>query len=310
MRVLVPFSRTVEDRRSRAGEMHRALFAVLVLSMIAGCVNPFGSDNGGKQPIEDVPMDWQPAWSPDGNTIAYTHHAVLESPEDSSDTSGIYLVKTDGTGNRLLIAGGELSDWSPDCGEIVFNLATQIYTIDTSGTGLTQLTIGDKSCYADWSPDGSRIAYSVTSGDSEGVWVMDRDGLNNRFLRWHGVAPDWSPDGSEIAYEQLVSNHIGPEIYSMTSEGADTARLTFTERGAYLPAWSPDGTKIVFASSRSVQVMPADGGNPEVLACGSQPAWSSDGSEIIYCKTTVDEVRLWIIGADGTNDRRFFTGGK
>jgi len=310
VRILARPGVVIRIRQAGPRKAYKAFLASLGLCAMVGCMNPFGTNNGGKQPIKDVPMDWQPAWSPDGSTIAYTHHAVLESPEDSSDTSGIYLVGADGTGNRLLIAGGEFPDWSPNCSSLVFNLGTQIYRIDTTGTGLTQLTTGEKSPYPDWSPDGSEIAYSVTSGDSEGVWLMESDGSNRRLIRWLGIAPDWSPDASALTYEQMVPNHVGPEIYRMTPEGADTTRLTFTDYGAYSPAWSPDGMKICFASSGSIQVMDSQGGNPEILSCGSQPAWSPDGSEIIYCKSSEDEVRLWIIAADGTNDRRFFTGGK
>src|SRR5689334_14506573 len=68
-------------------------------------------------PLTNQPADTSPAWSPDGNWIAYAHFAP-----DPSDTSGLFVVDTTGSGRRLLAIGFPGSiDWSPDSRSIVYN---------------------------------------------------------------------------------------------------------------------------------------------------------------------------------------------
>jgi len=57
-----------------------------------------------------------------------------------------------------------------------------------------------------WSPDGSRIAFSMGWGDREpdefGTFVMDADGTDVRRLEGVAGRLAWSPDGLKIAYQR------------------------------------------------------------------------------------------------------------
>src|SRR3954463_828764 len=67
-------------------------------------------------------------------------------------------------------------------GKIAFERAGQIWTINPDGTGETQLTTGPfPSSEPDWSPDGSRIAYthvytSCPGGSCREIRIMNADG--------------------------------------------------------------------------------------------------------------------------------------
>jgi TolB protein len=126
-----------------------------------------------------------------------------------------------------------------------------IYVMNPDGTGVVQqLTIGafiDGS--ADWSPDGSKIAFQryVKHGTSQ-VFVMNADGsVIKQLTTLGGMAPAWSPDSTKIAF---YSNRSGTsQIYVMSSSGETTTApaVQITTSGGSLPDWSLDGTRIVFS---------------------------------------------------------------
>src|SRR5688572_29864951 len=72
---------------------------------------------------------------------------------------------------------------SPDARTVAFTVGTvdkpgnrvltQIYTVRIDGTGMKQITSGDRSNSSPrWSPDGKRIAFT-TGGQ---IWMMEPDG--------------------------------------------------------------------------------------------------------------------------------------
>src|SRR5258707_968040 len=69
-------------------------------------------------------------------------------------------------------------------GKIVFNLPPDVYTINSDGSDVRQLTGFTDGTFIDapaWSPDGSQIIFVVVPpGDSiiGQLWVMNADGSN------------------------------------------------------------------------------------------------------------------------------------
>jgi len=120
--------------------------------------------------------DGVPAWSPDGQRIAF------ESDRDGDRE--IYVMNADGSGVTRLTdhdAPDALAAWSPDGQRIAFMSARDgdfdIYVMNADGSGVTRLTDNDAVDWApDWSPDGQRIAFmSARDGDFD-IYVMNAAG--------------------------------------------------------------------------------------------------------------------------------------
>jgi Tol biopolymer transport system component len=137
---------------------------------------------GGGRPGHGPASD--PAWSPDGKTIAFVRlNASLGDP--------IYVVNSDGSGLRNLTPKpvGAYADpaWSPDGRKLAFvsdrDGNSEVYVMNANGKGQRNLT-RNPAFDADpaWSPDGRKIAFASKRDGSYGVYVMNADGSGQQRL--------------------------------------------------------------------------------------------------------------------------------
>jgi TolB protein len=122
-----------------------------------------------------------------------------------------------------------------------------------------------------WSPDGSRIAFTVAVGPHRSLFAAAPAGGHPAQLTPFGARPVWSPDGERVAFDS------GGDVY-VVAPGGQPVRVA---AGAD-PAWSPDGRTLAFARGDSIYVVPASGGDARRLTQGWDPVWSPDGEEILY----------------------------
>ncbi|MEO2006109.1 MAG: LpqB family beta-propeller domain-containing protein [Candidatus Poribacteria bacterium] len=251
-----------------------------------------------------------PAWSPNGQSIAFT--------VGFGGSSDIYVMDADGSNPRKLAdhAGNLTSPtWSPDGKSIafashsVFSLdgpptSADIYVMDADGANQRNLTNHPRRDFSPtWSPDGKSIAFASAPegnlfGDAD-IHVIDADGKSRRSLTNqpnNESSPAWSPDGNSIAFikDQRVGDAISSEatsdVYVMNVTGAEQRNLTNHPGFTGSPAWSPDGKGIAFYARRGgngdIYVMDADGANQWRLTnpdnWDASPAWSPDGKSIVF----------------------------
>jgi len=173
---------------------------------------------------------WRPAWSPDGQLIAFF------SLRDGNDE--IYTIGADGTYVRRLTnspADDANPAWSPDGSKIAFVSNRtgdfEIWVMETDGSNPVQITADPADDdWPSWSPDGSKIAFTSDRSGNRGIWVMNADGTSPTLLvENNSTTATWSPDGSWIAFDR------GGSLYIMNADGSNVQRV----RSGMFPFWGP-----------------------------------------------------------------------
>ena len=208
-----------------------------------------------------------------------------------------------------------------------------VYVMDADGTGVVNLTDGPggpDDAAPDWSPDGTRIAYTTApprGDDGPEIWVMDADGgAKQQLTDTSGgdatTGPRWSPDGTRIAYTLHPSGSSDSDVYTMAADGSDKVDVTSPWEvlgyGDYEPTWSPDGQRLVFSGVREgddgggayeIIVANADGSGQQgiggVLDHSGEvrwPSFSPDGQKIAYARYEffTFDWDVWVMNPDGS----------
>ena len=226
---------------------------------------------GARRLTDDEKFNTHPAWSPDGEEIAYIADGRLA------------VLRSDGTDARELAPSVEAVSaapvWSPDGSRIAFvgNLQDSApraaYTVRPEGTELTRL--GQTVSVPSWSPDGSRIGFLVPEDEGEvSLFTLDSAGANPQKVwslgqeivrrawsllqtdRWYSNL-SWSPDGSAILYVsddgevEVVSLDYANEMLRFsfgdtvsTTPQKDLPGGTLARAPGRWAAWSPMGNGI------------------------------------------------------------------
>jgi Tol biopolymer transport system component len=147
-------------------------------------------------------------------------------------------------------------------GPIVYVSGGSVYVVKSDGTG-RRLVVKNAE-YPSLSSDGTRIAFDRLKNGAHTVWAAFADGSAAKPVVPGGAAPVWSPDGRKIAYTCLFNNGLTSVCVVNSTGGFPKPPLTPAADNSFGPIWSPDGTKIAFACKyktlHDICVMPSDGG--------------------------------------------------
>jgi Tol biopolymer transport system component len=221
------------------------------------------ADGSNQHRLSPTPaQDVRPSFSPDGSKIVFTH--VVTPPTGASEIpdTDISSMNIDGSNvHTILKSNGTFNveaRWSPDGTKLVFmrgknGVSQQIYTMNSDGTDLTQLTNTGANGDPFWSPDGSRISFGSNreGGGKLNIYSMKPDGSDVLQLT-HFLPPyesgdtSWSPDGSLIAFEvdNGGSGQSNPnaeaEVWIVQADGSSQANTHQSCAGVGCsPRWQP-----------------------------------------------------------------------
>jgi TolB protein len=150
-------------------------------------------------------IDDDPDWSPKGQKIMFTSHAVTDNT-DNHVTAEIYVTDADSEGKPTRLTNNAEEErapsWSPDGKHIVFccrrgGLDFEICVINADGTGPVQLT-------------------DNTIGD---------------------LTPSWSPDGKKIVFHRRVGGRGQFQLFLINADGTGEKQLTFPPGLNAFPNW-------------------------------------------------------------------------
>jgi unsaturated rhamnogalacturonyl hydrolase len=200
--------------------------------------------------------DWQPALSPDGQTVVF-----VSDPDGLTDVFSIPLMGGQPINlSQTLSAREDMPVFSPDGSTIAFASDRDgdwsIYLMDTDGANVRPALSGDvgtDEVHPTFTPDGTALAFSSNRADGNwdiyvapigsSEWTrLTTDPAADRF-------PTLSSDGKTIAFRSERDGNR--EIYLMDTDGSNLRRVTDDPAFDSYPSVIPDGSGVIFVSDRS-----------------------------------------------------------
>lgn len=275
-------------------------------------------DERGAKEVQGIQT---PTLSPDGERVAFIAlndlwvMTIGESPRRLTDNI-YYQVDP---------------DWSPDGRYLAYSsdeAGTQdVYVYDTQTETRHRVTSldGEAAIAAQWSPDGSRIAFQKHTGATFTVEINTggetvEGGEIQQVVRrlFEPGEPTWSSDGDTLAMAalQTYEGRFREGTNKILTVDIETGEETYHSPGGEFdsisprhndgPVWSPDGNWMAFVVESTLRVMPVtEDGEPEGPAkqitneATDAPTWSGDSEWLLY----LNNGRLKKVKRDGSETR-------
>ncbi len=228
----------------------------------------------------------QPAWSPDGRSIAFQSYRDVNW----------HIWHTLANGENLTqLTFGPFDDrephWSPDGARVAFSSDRSgnydIWEIELATNALRQVT---RAPGDDWGPayarDGGAIAFA-SDREGGGIWSIGSNGAEQRLAAAQGQinAPAWTPDGAAVVFNTSNGNTSelrlgtqplvrGEDVFPFRVQWVSPTEFLYTADGRIRRRSTAGGppTDVPFQASVTLSRPPWDRRVPDFDSEGSHPA--------------------------------------
>jgi len=220
-----------------------------------------------------------PAWSPDGQWLAYV------SFESKHSAVYVQLVRT---GERRLVSGragvNGAPVWSPDGKHLALTLGASsgnldIYVLDLTTQALTKITDDPAiDTEPEWAPDGRSLYFTSDRAGSPQIYQIGvQSGARPKRITFGGsycARPRISPDGTLLGMVTLDKGNYRIAVQELAS---GTVRTLSHGRLDESPSFAPNGATLIYSER--------DGGRGELATV------STDGLTGLRLKASEGEIR-------------------
>jgi TolB protein len=239
---------------------------------------------------------WQPAWSPDGDRVAFVRRG-----ESYSD-----LVLIPAAGGEMVQLTNNGSKEPPRSFERIYDVVWALYPAYAPDGGEVAFVSQYGPPFGSPASDYHLALFSVAPGPGAVRTLLYADDTG------HVGRPAYAPDGSAIVFALGPAGAGVSRLYRYDPAAETAAPLDGFPEQSYDPAFSPDGRWLAFAmrdgTATDVFVSPASGGAPVRLTSvgtARAPVFSPDGTLLAYLAIAPGESSfdLWVVelrrSADG-----------
>jgi para-nitrobenzyl esterase len=152
------------------------------------------------------------------------------------------------------------------------------------------------------SPEGKRVALTLSEPSRSNVWIYDleKDTLRRLTDGALDTTPVWTPDGQGIIFQSRRGGEYG--LYRQAADGSDSAEpMTVPTRMAQIPgSFAPDGNLMSFRSRRTIWMLSPEGDKESQALVTTPPGFfccstfSPDGRWFAYVSYETNQGQVYV----------------